>query len=573
MGSSPSGGALPGMTPPRLPASALTPAELHAFGARRPLGRRTFLLGTAGAATLAGLATSSSPAAARGRRPGADADPFTLGVASGDPLPESVILWTRLAPDPLDPSGGMPDRPVPVVWQVMDGRRVVRAGAALARPELGHSVHVDVRGLRPGREYTYRFRSGRHVSPVGTTRTAPHPHARVDAVTLAVANCQDWQNGFWAGYAALAADPTDYVIHVGDYIYEYDPAGEAAVREHNAPATPGLDQLVTLGDYRTRHALYRTDPALQAAHASAPWMVVWDDHEVENNYADLIDEIDDTGARLQAPEVFARQRAAAYQAYYEHMPIRADYTLGSPDLRIYRRFDFGSLLRLSLLDTRQYRTDQPGGFPMDFGPVAAGVANVGGTLTGAEQERWLVDGLRGSSATWNAVAQQTLLTRTLFLNPIPPNVPPILAGLDQWDGYVPQRQRLIEVLAGAGDGGGAVANPVVLTGDIHSAWVNDIKRSFDDPASATVATEFVSPSMSSDFPAELIPVVVASNAALNPQVKYFDGVGHGYLRCTVTPARWTTEVRSTALLTDPAAPVTTTATWVVEAGSPGAVPA
>jgi alkaline phosphatase D len=561
------------MTPAHLPAAALTPAAMHGFAARRPFGRRTFLVGTAGAVTVAGLTGAAGPAAADGRRPGRRDDPFTLGVASGDPLPGSVILWTRLAPDPLDPVGGMPDRPVPVSWQVLDGRRVVRAGAVPARPELGHSVHVDVRGLRPGREYTYRFRSGRHVSPTGTTRTAPHPHADVRALTLAVANCQDWQNGFWPGYADLATDPTDYVVHVGDYIYEHDPAGETAVRQHNASATSGLDQLVTLSDYRTRHALYRTDPALQAAHAAAPWMVVWDDHETENNYADLIDEIDDTGAKFQAPDVFARQRAAAYQAYYEHMPIRADYALGSPDLRIYRRFDFGRLLRLSLLDTRQYRTDQPGGFPADFGPVQAGVVNAGGTLTGPEQEQWLVDGLRGSPATWNAVAQQTLLTRTLFLNPIPPNVPPILANLDQWDGYVPQRQRLVDVLAGAAGGAGAVANPVVLTGDIHSAWVNDVKRSFDDPASATVATEFVSPSMSSDFPAALIPVVVASNAALNPQVRYFDGVGHGYLRCTVTPGSWTTEVRSTPVLTDPKAPVSTSSAWVVAAGTPGATPA
>ncbi len=558
---------------PTLPSSAFTPQALHEHALRAPLGRRSFLMGGVGAATVAGLSVATTgPAFAAERSPGLDADPFTLGVASGDPLPDGVVLWTRLAPNPLDPFGGMPQRPVRVEWQVRDDHRVVADGSVLARPELGHSVHVDVRCLRPGREYTYRFRVGGFVSPEGRARTAPRPGSRVDALTLAVVNCQDWQNGFWAGYAALAADPVDVVVHLGDYIYEYDPQ-PAGVRQHNPSETAGLDQLVTLGDYRTRHALYRTDPALQAAHASAPWVVVWDDHETENNYADLVDEIDDTGARLSAPDAFARQRAAAYQAYYEHMPIRARYTAGSPDLRIYRRFDFGRLARLNMLDTRQYRTDQPGGFPGDFGLPEAGATNVDGSLTGPEQEAWLTRGLRSSSATWNLVGQQTQLARTLFLNPIPPNVPPVLANLDQWDGYAPGRQRLIDVLAGGANGRRPVANPVVLTGDIHSTWVSDIKQNFDDPASATVATEFVAPSVSSDFPVAFVPVVLASNAALNPHVKYFDGIGHGYLKLTVTPDVLTTEVRTTPILNDPAAVVATSATFVVHAGTPGAVPA
>ncbi len=560
--------------PTALPPAALTPAALHEFAARAPLGRRTFLVGSASTATLAGLslAGAGSAVADTGIRGPGLADPFTLGVASGDPLPDSVIIWTRLAPDPAAPGAGVPERGVRVQWQVRDGTKVVQDGSVRTDAALGHSVHVDVCGLRPDREYTYRFRAGGHVSPVGRTRTAPRRNSSPDVRTFAVVNCQDWQNGYWAGYAALAAEHVDAIVHLGDYIYEYDP-NPTAVRQHNPSQTAGLDQLVTLGDYRARHALYRSDPALQAAHASAPWIVVWDDHETENNYAGLIDEIDDTGDRFQAPDVFARQRAAAYQAYYEFMPIRARYSLGSPDLRIYRRFDFGRLARLHMLDTRQYRTDQPGGFPGDFGTVEAGAANSAGTLTGAEQEAWLVDGLETSRATWDIIGQQTQLARTLFLNPIPPNVPPVLANLDQWDGYVPARQRLIDVLAAPtlGRRGGAT-NPVVLTGDIHSTWVSDIKQSFDDPASATVATEFVAPSVSSDFPVAFVPVVLASNARLNPHVKYFDGIGHGYLKLTVTPDTFTTEVRTTAVLTDPAAPLSTTSTWVVQAGTPGAQP-
>jgi alkaline phosphatase D len=470
-----------------------------------------------------------------------------------------VVIWTRLAPAPLEPFGGMPETPVEVEWQVRSGRRPVRSGTALARPELAHSVHVDVTGLDPAREYSYRFRAGGWVSRQGRTRTTPAPGAEVRSFTLAVANCQDWQNGYYAGYRDLARNPTDLVLHVGDYIYEYDP-DDGAVRAHNPPETPGLDQLVTLTDYRTRHALYKTDPDLQAAHAAAPWTVVWDDHEVENNYAGLVDE-ETSGPGFQDPDAFARQRAAAYQAWYEHMPVRGPVTPGSPELRIHRRVDVGRLLRLHALDTRQYRTDQPPGFFADFGLVSSGRANAAGTMTGAEQEAWLVDGLRSSQAVWNVVGQQVIFTATPFLG--------ALANLDQWDGYDPQRRRLLAVLAGA-DGGPAVRNPVVLTGDIHSTWVNDVKADFDDPASPTIGAEFVAPSMSSEFPEVLGPVVQLTNALPNEQVRYFNGFLHGYLRCTVTPQRWVTEVRTTPFVENPDAFVFTSSRWVVEEGRPGA---
>ncbi|HEV2782412.1 MAG TPA: alkaline phosphatase D family protein [Actinophytocola sp.] len=525
------------------------------------LKRRQVLTGAAAAAGAMLVGTNAVSAT-----PVADtADPFPLGVASGDPLPDGVVLWTRL----LREAGAMPRRVIPVGWQIAEDerfRRVARAGVALARAELAHSVHVDARGLRPGREYFYRFRAGRHLSPVGRTRTAPGRHADPERLRIAVASCQDFQNGYWPAYLGMADEDVDLVLHLGDYIYESDPNSRFPDRVHTTPATPGLGQLRTLDDYRARHALYKSDPALRAAHAAFPWVSTWDDHEVENNYADLIDEIDDTGPRRQTPEEFAVQRAAGYQAYYEHMPIRATPRPGSPALRIFRRFDFGRLARLNVLDTRQYRTDQPGGFPDDLGPEPPGAGNVDGTLTGAEQERWLADGLTGSAARWNVVAQQVMMSRTRFPNPT--QVPPTIVNLDQWDGYQPQRTRLLRLLADA-----RVANPVFLAGDIHSTWVSELKPNFDDPASPNVAVEFVGTSISSDFPVAFDAPIKQFNPILNPHVRYFDGLNRGYLRCEIGRDIWRTDVRVVDTIEVRQAPTRTAASFLVESGRSAIIPA
>lgn len=493
-------------------------------------------------------------------------DPFRLGVASGDPLPDRVILWTRLVDDIAD-AASMGRRTVPVGWEVAvdpSFRRVVRRRTVLARSGAAHAVHVDVDGLEPGREYWYRFRAGRHVSPVGRTTTAAAAGSDLGRLRFGVANCQDWQNGYYGAYRDIADADLDVVLHVGDYIYEYDPRS-GGPRQHNTSSgtSAGADQLITLADFRNRHALYRTDHHLQAAHEAVPFISTWDDHETENNYADLVDEQDDLPfpERSQSPAEFALQRAAAYQAWYEHTPIRVDFLPGSADLRIYRRFDFGRLLRLNVLDTRQYRTDQPGGLPADFGPQALGDTNGAGTLTGAEQESWLLAGLQSSSARWNVLGQQVMLAATRFVSPPPSSV----VNLDQWDGYSPQRRRLLDAVVESG-----AANPVVIAGDIHSTWVNDLRQNFDDPGSATVATEFVSTSITSEFPPELVPVVEASNAAFNPWVRYFNGRSHGWLSMDVDRSRWLLEERSVASIVTPDAPSSTTARWVVEAGRPGA---
>ncbi|GAA2660603.1 alkaline phosphatase D family protein [Paractinoplanes durhamensis] len=504
--------------------------------------RRQLLAGAAVAAGAAALPATAAYAA--------PADLFPLGVASGDPLPTGVILWTRLVKD----GAALPNRRVDVEWQVAHDerfRRVVRAGRVTARPELAHAVHVDVRGLEPGRHYFYRFRALGRISPTGRTKTAVHDNLR-----FGIVNCQDFQNGYWPAYWGLAAEDLDVVLHLGDYIYEYDPSSRFADRNHTTPQTPGLDQLVTLDDYRARHAQYKTDPALQAAHAAFPWIVTWDDHETENNYASLTDEIDDTGAKLFTKAQFAKQRAAAYQAYYEHMPIRADLRPGSADLRIFRRFDFGRLLRLNVLDTRQYRTDQPGGFPGDFGPAEAGLANTAGTLTGNDQERWLLAGLDHSPARWNVIAQQVMMSPIKFPNPTG-GVPPIIANLDQWDGYAPQRTRLLTHLDAA-----RVANPVVLAGDIHSTWFSELLLG-DRP----VAVEFTATSVSSDFPIAYDAPLKALNPTLNPHVRYFDGSRRGYLRCVVNTSAWHTDVRTVATIDVRETPVTTSASYAVEAGT------
>ncbi len=529
-----------------------------------PLGRRQVLLG---GAALGGSAAMALADVRTAHAAGMRGEPFQLGVASGDPLPGAVVIWTRLVRDPFD-AASLGQRAIPVRWQVATDQaftRVVRAGNTVARPEWAHSVHVDVHGLAPATEYYYRFRADAHLSPVGRTRTAPAAGSRPDRLHLGVVNCQDWQNGYWPAFDGVAAERFDVVVHLGDYIYEYDPLSAYPDRQHNPPQTPGLDQLVTLADYRDRHALYKTDPSLQAAHASAPWILTWDDHETENDYADDIDEAGDVGPARQSVEQALAQRAASYQAYYEHLPLRPVPTRGSPDYQIYRRFDLGDLARINVLDTRQYRTDQPGA----FGPERLGRENTGGTMTGDPQEQWLRDGLTSSSAVWNVMAQQTLMARTRFPAATPDaDGERFTANLDQWDGYQPARARLLGFLDQA-----RIVNPIVLTGDIHSSWFSDLKLDFDDPASATVASEYVATSISSDFPIAFDAPIKAANPTLNPHVKYFDGSLRGYLRCDVTRERWVTEARTVPTITTRTQPVTTTARFATAAGTPGVVPA
>ena len=507
--------------------------------------RRSLLVGSG---ALAGMAIASQWPSRVVAQPKFSAYPFSLGVASGDPLPGSVVLWTRLAPEPLN-GGGMPSVLVPVQWQIATDEnmtQVVLSGTAVATPQLAHSVRVVVGGLQPNRWYWYQFKAGNEVSGIGRTRTAPLPGSSIKQLPFAFASCQDWQNGYFTAYKHLAEENINFVVHLGDYIYEYGPQ-PGKPRQHNSP------EIKTLADYRNRYALYRTDPNLQAAHAAFPWIVTWDDHEVDNNYANLTPEDD------QSQQVFAMRRAAAYKAYYEHMPLRSFSVPKGADMRLYRRLSFGNLAEFSVLDTRQYRTDQPCGDELK--PRCPQALDPAATMTGSQQEQWLLQGLDKSKARWNVIAQQTMLAEYDF------DARPAVEvfNMDQWDGYVAARDRLLGFLQQR-----QPSNPIVITGDIHSSWVHDLKADFNNPASATVGTEFVGTSISSDFPAQFIAPVTAALAD-NPHTKFFDAAFRGYVRCNLTYDSWQSDYRVVSTILDPNASISTLASFVVENGQPGAV--
>ena len=521
-------------------------SQLEKSVRQQELSRRALLKA---AATVAGVGlVSLTPGARVLAAPRFSAYPFALGVASGDPLPTSVILWTRLSTDPLGATGaGLPGVAVAVNWRVATDEKlenVVRQGYALAVPELAHSVHVDVRGLESGREYFYAFRLGSEQSPVGRTKTTPALGSRIDKLRFAFLSCSDWQNGYFTAYDGLSQESLDFALHLGDYIYEYGPDPKG-VRQHNGP------EIISLEDYRRRYALYKSDKALQAAHAAFPWMVVPDDHEVENNMAALIPE------DKQPLEPFVARRAAAYQAYYENQPLRRMSLPQGNAIQLYRRFTFGDLAEFAMLDTRQYRTDQP----CDDGlkPRCAAVTDPNATLTGPAQEKWLLEGLGASQARWNVIGQQVMMAQFDWQ-----------AGqgqvfnMDQWDGYLTGRNRILGYLQQA-----KPSNPVVLTGDIHSSWVHDLKADFDDPKSATLGTELIATSISADFPAQFIAPVTAALAD-NPHTRYFNGTDRGYVRCELTPQTWTTDFRVTSSIKEVSATMRTHATFVQQSGVAGA---
>ncbi|UJA20355.1 twin-arginine translocation signal domain-containing protein [Thermoleophilia bacterium SCSIO 60948] len=516
------------------------------------IDRRRFL-GLSGT-TAAGVVLGAGPYTERAlAAPRFSDDPFSLGVASGDPLPDGIVLWTRLAPRPLadDGKGGMPDRKVEVRWEVASDerfRRVVRRGRTVARPELGHSVHVEVGGLRPAREYHYRFVVGSDVSPVGRTKTAPAFGSTVSELNFAFASCQQYEHGYFNAYRAMAKEDLDLVIHLGDYIYEYEagdyvaPAGN--VRQHKG------GEITTLADYRQRHAQYRTDRDLQAAHAAFPFIVTWDDHEVDNNYAD---EIPEDG---NSPLGFLKRRANAYQAYYENMPLRRSSVPRGPDMLLYRRLSYGTLAEFSVLDTRQYRDDQANGDGTKApSPESTDPSR---TLTGNRQERWLLNGLAESDATWNVLAQQVFYARqdrTFGTGET--------FSMDAWDGYPASRERISSFIAEQG-----VANPVVLTGDVHANWGNDILRDFEDPGSEVIATEFVGTSITSGGDGSDVRADTAQTLAENPHIRFFNNQ-RGYVRCRLTAGEWSSDYRVVPYVTQPGGQVATRATLTTEAGSPG----
>jgi alkaline phosphatase D len=537
------------------------------------IDRRTFLAGVVATALAAGCSGGDGSGDA-GRDTGSEgsangeaasdlpplpddlpASLFALGVASGDPLPDSVILWTRLVAEPLTDGGGMPTAPVPVSWEVATDEafeEVVAQGATSAEPALAHSVHVDAGDLEPDTEYWYRFTVGDLTSPLGRTRTAPAAGAAVDRLRFAFASCQDQQEGHWTAHEHLAAEDVDLVFFLGDYIYEDDPRTDA-VRPGRTP------EPVDLAGYRLRHGEYRSDPRLQAAHARFPWVCTPDDHEVDNNYAGLNEELPQDGGSGSAPEAFRQRRAAAYQAYYEHLPLRIEPPSGG-DARIHRDLAWGALARFYVLDTRQYRTDQACARPSDIGAPCADVTEPARTMLGAEQEAWLGDALTASDARWNVLAQQVVMTRLALI----PGTDDLF-NLDQWDGYPASRQRVIDQLAG-------VSNPVVITGDIHLSGLGVVTRDGADATTEPVATELVGTSISSSFPAAFVDAIGAI-ASASPAIHYAEARHRGYVVVEVTPDELRADYRYVSTTAEPTAELSTATSWRVRAGDPVPQPA
>ena len=470
-------------------------------------------------------------------------DPFTLGIASGDPNQTSVILWTRLALDPLH-GGGMGDEDVSVWWEMStdaEFETIVADGSALASVTDAHTVHIDAAPSdRTAAEYFYRFRAGGFMSPVGRTKLAPT--SNVASTRFVSASCQNYEDGFFAAHADIAAQSPDFLLWLGDYIYEGagSPAGSAdAVRSHASPEPKDLTA------YRNRYALYKSDSSLQAAHQACPWFVIWDDHEVENNYAGLIPQ-DPTETAT-----FGLRRQQAYKAWWEHQPVRLPPPGDEGEYRIYRSVRWGDLVGLALLDTRQYRSDQGcGDATLNLDPACSDLLDATRTLTGAEQQAWLFSTLGQQDTLWNVIAQQIVMA-DITLNGA-------VLNYDQWDGYPQARQRILQHLADAN-----VPNTIVLSGDIHLAGVA-VLRAGERDTSPAVAIEFVDTSISSGG---LVDAAVTDLVKSFPDIVDVELEHRGYILHTVTANEWSAQYRFVENVALPDSPVTVYRTFVVNEGT------
>jgi len=503
--------------------------------------RREFLR----AAVLSAVAVGCGGTSGSGRGdppdpPDLPGAPFRLGVASGDPTPRSAILWTRLAPQPLA-GGGMPDRRVPVIWEVARSNsfdEIVSSGWTFAQPRTAHSIHVDPGDLEPATTYFYRFRVGdQWQSPVGRTRTLPAPDASPERLRLGLCCCQDWRDGEYNAHSKMAEEELDAAVFVGDYIYE-DGDG-AKIREHPGP------EVTTLREYRNRHALYKTDERLRNAHRRFPWICTWDDHEVDGNYA---------GARQneRGGEVLER-RAAAYRAYYEHMPIRISFDRSTAeDTLIYRQFQFGDLASLWMLDGRQYRTAQP--CDGEVGEACDAVTDPENTMLGSTQKGWLKEGLAASETTWNLLGNQTVFAPATFGGS--------LANPDQWDGYQAERQELLDFVREE-----SVDNFTVLSGDLHAAGFSTLHANDDDPSSPTVGHEILATSLSSGTgEGNLSDVEGDTVENLLENVHHFNIEDRGYSIVEYTPDRCRVVYRTVSRVDRPGAEISDDAIFEIPAG-------
>ncbi|WP_162895006.1 alkaline phosphatase D family protein [Rhizobium terrae] len=503
--------------------------------------RRHFLAGAGLALAAPALTIRSVSAQAVAAGAG-----FPFSVASGDPTSDAVVLWTRLARavDDLTPVAA---GPVEVEWIVASDEKmsdVVRRGIGIARPEFGHSVHVDVEGLQPDRSYWYAFRLGGEISPVGRTRTLPSALAPHSRFRFNVVSCQHWENGYFDAYDGMADDDASLVLHMGDYIYE---VGRGGVRSHESKTAPA-----TLADYRRRHALYKTDTALRRAHERMPFMVTLDNHDA------LTEDTSDM-AKLKL-------RAAAYQAWYEFQPVRHAPALSNPAMQILRDRDIGNLLRLSIPDTRQFKdresscaSDSDKNFAFGVFQKACDAASAADrSMLGAPQEAWLDERLKTSKARWNVIASTVMMTPFDM-----DHGGELYRYLQSWDGYPAERARILDRIEKY-----KVGNPIAIAGDIHSNLVSDVvRRAGDDPKTALMS-EFVGTSISSLWPDQLAKPMQAALPA-NPHIRHYEHTRRGYLRMTVTEDRWTTDLRTIEFTDKPGGKVSTEKSFVVENGQAG----
>ena len=487
-------------------------------------------------------------------------DPFALGVASGEPAPDGFVIWTRIAPDPLaeDGFGGNP-APLPVRWEVATDdsfHRIVMHGEAMARPELASAVHVEISGLQPERPYHYRFIANGLASPIGKAWTAPRATATPGPLRFTAATCSHWELGYFAAYRHMAAEEDSRLtLFLGDYIYETTATGE---RRKQTIRSYGMGPAFTLADYRRRYALHRTDPDLRQLHAAAACIATWDDHEVQNDYSGIWPQ--DIAV---TPAAFVARRTAAYRAFCENMPVRLSRVMRADgSFRLNRRLRWGTLAQFDVLDGRQFRSP---------GACADGAASRSGhmapltcpdledpsrTFLGFEQERWLYDGWTMSPAHWN-IAVQNLLVAPLTID-MPEGQS---LWTDTWNGFGAARRRLLDAMVST-----KLANPVMLAGDYHSFWCNDLRQDFSRPADPAVAAEFVVSSITSNGPPEQ-----AIRAALpaNLHVRFFDAAHRGYLSVDLSQARMDTRCMAISDRADRDASVRILHAQSVEAGRPG----
>ncbi|WP_163510418.1 alkaline phosphatase D family protein [Fodinicola acaciae] len=463
------------------------------------LSRRTFILGSvaAGLLTMPGIATAALRY------------PFELGVASGDPRPDGMVLWTRLAPAPLDVGGGMGTANVAVQWEISKDANfatIAASGTETAVAGEAHSVHAEPRGLAAGTEYYYRFKTGEHVSPVGRTKTAPAAGVEPASVTFAMASCAHFEEGWYHAYRGIANDDPDLVLFLGDYMYEKQSGQSTKVRGY-----VDFDETDTLDEYRVRYAQHKTDPYLQAAHAAAPWLAVFDDHELKNNWWGY------------QSDVTATRKQAAFQAFWENMPMPKSMKPANAAIPLYRRVGWGSLARFHMMDTRQYRWKQA---PNNNNTNCTELNRTDRTLTGVAQEKWLLDGLAAGGSRWDFLGQQVFFASqdndgaasTCDVNE------------DAWDGYPASRKRIAQGIVDR-----HVRNPIVLTGDVHRHWANDLRVNYFDHASPLFGSELVTTSVTSNG-----GTGTPAGLDKNPHLHYVANK-RGYVRVTFTPAQLTAE--------------------------------